>query len=391
MNQNPTDFFSAMEKISRENDKALRSLFGKYIKGNFLIEMKHFIMDNLPEIYNYYDMQMSMEKVVAGNELMDFDICRMIVGCHSSNIIFLSDDERVALEKSSDYKRKLALNVEKNIKLRRYGSAYFRRQSIMQGDMYLAHNVPYNVFVMSLRMNEILHFNKKENPYLLLYYSLSNKALATLSLLEDNFLDNCYPICRAIIELYLKLLLFKDYPNLVEEHNKFNAFEVRQSCCEQEYPEEFNEIYRERINKNRTKKVDYLHYGWVDKIPEYHNIINNQPYSINGILSFLRATHVEEEWNLFDSLEVFYKMCHGYTHGNVGFARFPLLHYFEVSIILHLAISHTYTMLCEDLEVDRKINDIDILEKAEEEFTVLNEQYQKKSTKLFERHHKKTY
>ena len=51
MNQNPTDFFSAMEKISRENDKALRSLFGKYIKGNFLIEMKHFIMDNLPEIY----------------------------------------------------------------------------------------------------------------------------------------------------------------------------------------------------------------------------------------------------------------------------------------------------------------------------------------------------
>ena len=47
MNQNPTDFFSAMEKISRENDKALRSLFGKYIKGNFLIEMKHFIMDNL--------------------------------------------------------------------------------------------------------------------------------------------------------------------------------------------------------------------------------------------------------------------------------------------------------------------------------------------------------
>ena len=187
----------------------------------------------------------------------------------------------------------------------------------------------------------------------------------------------------------MKLLLFKDYPDLVAEHNKFNAFEVRQSCCEQEYPEEFNEIYRERINKNRTKKVDYLHYGWVDKIPEYDNIINNQPYSINGILSFLRATHVEEEWNLFDSLEVFYKMCHGYTHGNVGFARFPLLHYFEVSIILHLAISHTYTMLCEDLEVDSRINDIDILEKAEEEFVVLNEQYQKKSTELFERHHKK--
>ena len=57
MNQNPIDFFSAMEKISRENDKALRSIFGKYIKGNFLIEMKHFIMDNLPEIYNYYDIR----------------------------------------------------------------------------------------------------------------------------------------------------------------------------------------------------------------------------------------------------------------------------------------------------------------------------------------------
>ena len=96
MNQNPTDFFSAMEKISRENDKALRSLFGKYIKGNFLIEMKHFIMDNLPEIYNYYDMQMSMEKVVAGNELMDFDICRMIVSdSNHYRLIYKGNDKYV--------------------------------------------------------------------------------------------------------------------------------------------------------------------------------------------------------------------------------------------------------------------------------------------------------
>lgn len=388
-NQNPLEFRRAMDNIVKEKDKALRRIFGNYIKGNFLIEMKHYIQRNYIDIYQYYDWDLSAEKFVAGNDnSIDFDLSRAIVGCHSSNVIFLEDSERISLEKDDKYKKELAEQVVQNVRLRRYGSQFFRQRPIMQGELFLAHNVPYNTFVMAIRISEILDMNLKQSDFVSLYSLISNKTLATLTLLEDNFLDNCYPICRATIELYLKLMLSKDYPNLIEEYYKFNSFEIDQSCCEQEYPEDFNELFKNRKNKSKPKKIDYLHYGWVDSIPDYHSIINGYPYSINGIFEFLKETHIDEENYVLSRLEILYKMCHGYTHGNVSSSRYPLLHYFEVSTILHLIVSHTYMQLCKDLEIDTNINGIDIIFKANKDFEVLDNQHHKKSTETFENHYK---
>lgn len=386
---NNLDFFNQMDNFMRESDKALKRIFGKYIKGSFLIEMKYLITHSFPELFQYYDLQMSMEKLVAGDTAnLEIDICKLIIGCHSSNIIFLSDEQRAELQRSADYKQKLAKQVIQNIKLRGYGSTFFRKQPIMQGELFINYNVPYNMFVVAIRVNELLHQGKIKSDFFHFYSAISNKALAALSLLEDGFLDNSYPICRVVFELYLKLLIFKNNPDLIEEHSKFSYFEVIQSCCEQEYPDDFNELFQNRINKSKPKKIDYLHYGWVDKIPSYHDIVKKQPYSINGILTYLKELEAGDDY-YFEEVERFYKMCHGYTHGNVVNSRFPLLHYFEISVMLHYALFHTYKILCEELEIDGSINGIDMFVKEEEDFNVLYQQYMQRSTENFEKHYKK--
>lgn len=389
MNNNIAYFNKQNENTRRKFDRAIKKFFSKHIKGNFLIEMMHLILNNRSDIIDHYNWDISQETIITGSDnTFHFDLCRAIIGCHSSNIIFLTDEERGALERDDKYKNELLEQVVQNIYLRQYGSQHFRTRPILPGELFLAYNVPYNTFVMAVRSLEILHTSNKSSVNSTLYYTIAIKILATLSLLEDGFFDNCYPICRTIIELNLKLLLLEIYPNLEKEYNKFNDFEIRQSRCEQEYPEDFNELYLKRLYKDKGKKIDYLHYGWVDSIPNYHTIVKYRPYSINGILNFLREAYGKENENYFDMFEFFYKNCHSYSHGNVGLSRYPLLYYFEISIMLHNVILPMYSNVCQKYEVDSHIDNIDILEKAEKDFSVLNEQYNKKSSELFERHYK---
>ena len=52
-------------------------------------------------------------------------------------------------------------------------------------------------------------------------------------------------------------------------------------------------------------------------------------------------------------------------------------------------IYYSYMMLCEEKGGNQAINGIDVVAKAERDFIPLNEQYQKKSTELFEAHYKR--
>ena len=85
----------------------------------------------------------------------------------------------------------------------------------------------------------------------------------------------------------------------------------------------------------------------------------------------------------------FYKMCHGYTHGNVGYAIYPVLHYFEISIMLFSTVANAYCLLCEEMGIDSAINGVDVIAKATEAYNLLCEQYAKRTTQLFERHYQK--
>ena len=347
--------------------------------------MKYKVLNLLGEdVYKLYDFNITNEKMVStGLEMLEFDVCRHIVGLHRSNLIFKTEAERLEKERNSEYKSLLANEVLTNIKLRNYGSVFFRKQAILRGDEFLFFHTPYNLFVLCIRMKELMSSPKQRSDFDFIIAAIANKGLAALTLLEDNFLDSAYPICRGITELYLKLLCLLNCPAAVDTYSKFTDYDMRKSCCGEKYPKEFENLYNNRSNVSCKNKIDYLHYGWLDKVNDYH-LGGMRPYSINGIISYLKTKCDEDQITTLESIEVLYKMCHSFTHGSVIISRYPLLHYFEISLMLYYTIFHTYRILCESLNVEEKINGIDIIKKTEKDIEQLQEQYYNRTTDNFE-------
>ena len=386
-------FLQSLEKMQKEFDKALGHLFAGKIKANVLMDIKRRIQDSIGnDIHKYFDFDLSTEKMVAGLDdaaTIDYEICRHIVGVHRSNLVFLPDTERVAKEKDLNYREQLVQDVIKNIKLRPYAGVLFRKYPIIQGENFIYYPLPYDLFAISIRINNILANNNSVNDSLRFIYSLiANKCLAALSLLEDNFLDNAYPICRGAMELYTKMLLLLNEPQLIDVFFKFSEYELRQSCCEQTYLDEFNILFDNRTKQAERNKVEYLHFGWVDNIKNYHKIVHKKPYTINGVITFLRNKYKDVDKGFFDHFESLYKMCHGYTHGNVNISKYPLLHYFEISIMLYYILSHTFKIVCEQYNESNIINDVDIIAKTENDFEQVIKQYNQRSTENFEKYYK---
>ena len=378
------------EKIVRLNNKILREVFSKSINGSFLIGIKSRVLENPAEVYSYYQIEPNAKDFVCGtaDAYPEYEICRMIVGCHLTNTIFLSDEDKRRLEKDECYKKSLVLEVKENIKLRGYAALHFRKQPIIRGEEFIFFKLPYLLFAVSLRINELLGSNKalqNELPTYVAYSRLSNKALAALALLENNMLDNAYPVCRTVIEIYSKFFLLKCFPQIQSTYIEFEQFELKQSCCEQAYPEEFNKLFEERIFKKDKSKVNYLHFGWVDKIPSYHKNAGTTPYSVEGIFAFLSNCEDFKKAKLtFENISYFRKMCNAYVHGSVSFTKYPLLHYFEITAMLYLTVSHAYRVLCEELGISTEINGVDIDTKLRLEGDRLMEQYRNRSTENFE-------
>lgn len=82
-------------------------------------------------------------------------------------------------------------------------------------------------------------------------------------------------------------------------------------------------------------------------------------------------------------------MCHGYTHGNIHASKYPLLHYFEISIMLYYVLLHTYKIICEQYNESSKIDNVDIVAKAERDFEQVSKQYSQRSTEKFEAYYKR--
>ena len=384
-------FFS---DLKRKSDKALQHKFSGKIKGNFLIVTKEAVLQQIVnEIPKFYDLTITDEKIVSNeNEMVDYDICKHITGIHRSNLIFETTDKRKELESNADYQKDLIRKTINQIKLRRYGSVHFRQCPITKGESFLFFPVPYYLFVLCIRMLEILDTEKaRQLPCFSIIATIINKGLAALSLLEDNFLDNVYPICRGVIELYVQLLILYNRPAAINVYNDFAKFDLEKSCVSQTYSEEFIDLYLKRINQSRKNKVEYLHFGWVDCISDYHKKVKSNPYSINGIVEYLRFIYNNEDDNFLINLKVLFNMCHGYTHGSIGFSRYPILHYYEISIMLYSTLCHTYLIICEALLQDTKINDIDIVSELNQAYALLEKQYSKKTTENFDYYYKNQF
>ena len=88
-----------------------------------------------------------------------------------------------------------------------FTKSILRKKQIIMGDEFLYFPLPYKLFVVSVNALLILNRDTKGGNLKYMYNLIFNKSLAALSLIEGNYLDNAYPICRLIIELYFKLLI----------------------------------------------------------------------------------------------------------------------------------------------------------------------------------------
>lgn len=360
-------------QINEVGDRTLRELFKGKINGSFLIKIKCIVVNTIgTKIFNYYPIQLDNASIVTGTDDAPlYDICRMIVGVHRSHSIFLSKEKIRLNEKDSNYQNIIVSEVIEKIKLRKYGSSFYRKRPLNIGDEFLYYPVPYNLFVMCIKSIGLL-INNHEDPLAAIYYGIVNNALSALSLMENNFLNNAYPLCRGMIELYMKALALQKYPDAFGDYIKFNTFEIEQSCCSQEYSAEFRVLYNKRRLQTAKSKVDYLHYGWLDSIDSYDCMCKNR-YSIYGLFDFLEDVDIK-------NIKKLYKMCHGYAHGSVIQVKYPLLQYFEISMMIYYVVKDVFMKVSDESIID----DQNIIEMINRDFGILHEQYKIRSTNNFE-------
>ena len=148
-----------LEAITEQNNIALKRMFKGKINGFFLINVKERVMKELglDNFLKYYDFRWTDEKSITGiGTAAEYDICRTIVGIHRAQSIFLSEDDIRKNEKNKRYKQQLISETIEKIKLRLYGSAFFRQKTFIQGEEFIYYPLPYELFAMSVKMNQML-------------------------------------------------------------------------------------------------------------------------------------------------------------------------------------------------------------------------------------------
>ena len=377
-----------LDRFIREGDKALMHLFTNRIKESFLRDVRRRVYQTHPDFITLFDFNITHETIITGNSDRNFDyeLCRHIVGIHRSNMIGKTQEQRVASEKNDSYRQEVAEKAYQQLRLRNYSAVFFRNRPIIAGDEFMFFPVLYRLFALCIKGEEIV--SSWHNEYSNFFVNIFNKSLAALSMIEDNFMDSAYPIVRGVIELYIKLVCLIDFPEALAKHNRLVNYEYLKTANNGENPIEFEEEFNNRTNKKEKNQIDYLHYGWVDDVKYYHEIIKQKPYTFTSLFDYLIEIVPEDGKSVFEFLPVLYGRCHGFAHGNLGNSGYPLLHYLDLSMALYMVLTHTFKMLCTESKNDGLINGIDILSLLEEDGEQLIHQYNRKSSEMFETFYK---
>ena len=381
------NIFESMESQKNAYNKELKNIFAKKIKPSFMIDVKERILKQFgKELFHYFRIDYGINAIVTGihDSSIEYDLCRIIIGCHRSNCIFKSELERAELQKSEDYKKKLVNQVIEEIKLRPYSGFYFRKNQLIGGDEFLFFPALYKVYAMCMySLNKYMTIS--QNKKMVYYYDIFSKSLATMTMIENNFMDSAYPLLRGVIELFVKNMFLHNEEALIDEIELFKEWETQKTATE-EYPEDFKLRYKSR-KVARCSMVEYLHYGWVDSIHGYHDAIKSNAYSMKGLFDYLKTKDDNIRGQAIGMIKTIYQRCHGFAHGNIGNHGYPLLHYFELTIGLVIVISVVYESFCEDAQIEKNINGIDVLDSVREDFVLLIEQYKKRTTENFDNYY----
>lgn len=374
-----------IEKSRKELNKELKKLFAGQITQNFMLDIMYTMITRYSDLQKYIPAPNDIQSILSGRlQNLFYILCEHIIGVHRSKIIFLSDSERSKLEDDNSYKEELMEDVYKELKLRYQTGVFIREGQIVRGDKFILFPLPYYITILTLKLLEIAPKTKKMP---IVYIDIANKSLAILSLLQDNFSDCAYSSCRIIIEDYIRGTIFHNCKEAMEEFYKFSEYELKQSLG-YEFDDEFLDKFDNRLNKSCRNKIEFLHYGWVDVIPGYHQIVDKYPYSFGSVKKFIVEKFADVDKNQYDLLDYYHSMCNGYAHGSILNSKYPLLHYFEITSILVNVTVNAYFAACDEIGESTLIDDLDIIAEINKHYKILKDAELKKSTENFENYYK---
>lgn len=371
----------------KKHNKEIKNFFNGKINGNFLINIKTKVFEKIPmDIINLYPINnyFDNKSIITGtNETAEYDICRLIIGVHRHHSIFLTQEKIKKNEKDEIYQEQIANEVIEKVYLKDLSVKFFRKEQLFTGDNFLFFPVPCELFTLSVKLVNLIAKNSSNFSPIKDYTEIIKGCFSVLTLMENSFLNSAYSLCRGMIELYLKLSIINKHPNSYKMYAKFAVFEIEQSCCSQKYPEEFIELYENRLCKNKyVSRNAYLHFGWLDSVPEY-NVVNSNRYTVYGLFDYLMGDADNNFYHTLNDLRILYKVCHGYVHGSANCILYPIAQYFEISKMLFYIITNVFYDLHKIYDLEILPEDKKLLDELNRDFETLCQQHKKRSIDNF--------
>lgn len=374
-----------LNDFRKKRHQELKNLFKGQIHGNFLIK----ILVKLFEIPGFFDKTIKEFNVCPNNmilqstnmEVPDYEICRYIVGANTSNTVFKTNEEINALEGSSEYIERLIEDVDSNIRLRAYSAYFYRPTQIIAGDNFGFFNPIIDFFSATIYSNSYFKSLRSTSLSDHLYISLFDRSLAALSLISDNLLNDSYPSCRGMIEIFFKILVLECNPGIESEFNKFLVYEIHNNICLEGFGDDFNEAFSRRKFKKCHSKGVYMQFGWVDSIKDY-DFTGNNPYSLSALGNYLIGKLPDLKSSITNLIKM-YQFCNAYSHGCGVKCQYPLNEYFNNGFIFANILPYAFKAFCFTRRLPTIINGVNLLDKMKRDVDILLSDYGKKSTENF--------
>ena len=362
------------EKAKKEENKALKEMFGSMIKQNFLIEMKERILNNseynviAPSVYDYYN-SLPPYRLIIGTDNPSFDICKQITMIHNHNTMLLPDEKRAFLQKDEKYKRKLEKQVLFQIKLRFYGEADFTKNSLSSFTpiIYIT-NVICNYLVFKFPEHIKRAEKKGVHNYIFkvqLIQKMIKKIQACCRMIDGNLIEEAFNPLRSLVELIMIFFSVSHKKEYSDEYMRFVNYQLEYQD-EMKISDELRKKYNKRFEKSDIKVtvIDYMNFGWLDAIiPEFGYINENEKkYKIKDVSLLLDMVYQKGYPNIGSILYKYYRECNIMSHGvNTGINCFAGVMLCQKVLFLMGLMSKA---LKDDFDIDFVIEEINLLSRA---------------------------
>ena len=357
--------------------KAFRRIFAGTIKETFLLDIYRKVERD--QRYNMIflstfnpEKELSVDAVACGNRFKEINICKMIVMCHYSNVVMLSDGEKGKLQENEAYKNKLVDDVIKMYRFERLATADYSGSSL---ENYLP-----LIYYVSLLTNHCSNmFDQLNNEktakgniavnqlIFTLIYKILKKIKSCISLVEIGATDELSIIFRTLIEVFMSFsILWDKSDDIIETYSKFDL-----AMMNYNYGDNIPDDLKKEAKKNHVKEINFLNYGWLSYIDDFSIIKDEKnPFSLSGLAKILDVKYSYFSPEFGSGIYRIYRSCNPQIHGTA-----LMMNYLEQELAIFQNIAVMLKFLCSIMSehlfgINYKIGDFDLVDELN---TSLNE------------------